>query len=238
MSIKAIPTQIDEIDQKSHPRRAIKSFVRHHGRLTAGQQQALKMYWQDFGIDYTGRPLDIEAWGFPRAVLEIGFGNGESLIEMAVASPDTLFIGVEVHKPGVGRALMLAHEKKLKNLRVLEHDAVEFIEHMLPASSLDRVQIYFPDPWHKKRHHKRRLIQPAFCQKLQRVLKPQGVLHIATDWLPYAEHCLAVLDEMSSFTHQSAEGFAKPDYRPQTKFERRGLKLGHEVRDLLFVLTS
>ncbi len=223
---------------KSGHHRAIKSFVRHHGRLTSGQQHALATYWPDFGIDYTGERLDIAAWGFSRAVLEIGFGNGESLVEMAAAAPDTLFIGVEVHKPGVGRALMLAHEKGLKNLRVLEHDAVAFIEHMLPDHCLDRVQIYFPDPWHKKRHHKRRLIQPDFCNKLQRVLKTGGVLHIATDWLPYAEHCLTVLAEMDNFANQSAEDFAKPDYRPQTKFERRGLKLGHEVRDLLFVVTN
>ncbi len=219
--------------------RPIKSFVRHHGRLTAGQQQALDNYWNDYGIDYTGAPLDLSRFGdFNHVVFEIGFGNGESFIQMAENAPDTLFIGAEVHKPGVGRALMLAHEKGLKNIRVLEHDAVEFIDNMLVDNSIDRVQVYFPDPWHKKRHHKRRLIQPAFCDKLQRVLKPQGVLHIATDWVPYAEHCIEVVNEIDSFNDLSNEHYAKPDYRPETKFERRGLGLGHEVRDLLFVSTK
>ncbi len=233
------PTNQPSVADNSQQHRPIKSFVRHHGRLTAGQQQALDAHWQTFGIDYTGALLDLSAWGdFKHVVLEIGFGNGESFIDMAAAAPDTLFIGAEVHKPGVGRALMLAHEKGVNNIRVLEHDAVEFIDNMLPDSCLDRVQVYFPDPWHKKRHHKRRLIQPAFCDKLQRVLKPQGVLHVATDWVPYAEHCLEVVEQITTFDNASNPDFAKPDYRPETKFERRGLKLGHEVRDMLFVSTK
>ncbi len=171
-------------------------------------------------------------------IKEIGFGNGESFIQMAECAPDTLFIGAEVHKPGVGHALMLAHKKELNNIRVIEHDAVEFIDNMLTENSIDRVQVYFPDPWHKKRHHKRRLIQPVFCDKLQRILKPRGVLHVATDWVPYAEHCIEVVNQIDSFDDQSNEDYAKPDYRPETKFERRGLGLGHEVRDLLFISTK
>lgn len=230
---------VEKVEKANPQHRPIKSFVRHHGRLTAGQQQALDNYWGEFGIDYRDEPLDLSTFGdFDTMVFEIGFGNGESFIQMAESAPNTLFIGAEVHKPGVGRALMLAHEKGLKNVRVLEHDAVEFIDKMLADNSLDRVQVYFPDPWHKKRHHKRRLIQPLFCEKLQRVLKPKGILHVATDWVPYAEHCIEVIDSVDTFDNQSNADFAKPDYRPETKFERRGLKLGHEVRDLLFVSTK
>lgn len=237
-----VTSETKEADNSTLKHRPIKSFVRHHGRLTAGQQQALDNYWEDFGIDYNGEPLDFSdfepAGNFERVVLEIGFGNGESLVEMASVSPKTLFIGAEVHRPGVGRALMLAHEKGLKNLRVLEHDAVEFIDNMLPDNCIDRVQVFFPDPWHKKRHHKRRLIQATFCQKLYRILKPQGVLHVATDWVPYAEHCLEVIASLDFLSDQSQPNYQKPDYRPETKFERRGLKLGHEVRDLLFTAQS
>lgn len=235
---KRLFKSMSELD-KPQPHRPIKSFVRHHGRLTAGQQHALDTFWHEFGLDYTGKRLDNAFFDtFDSVVFEIGFGNGESFIEMAENAPNTLFLGAEVHKPGVGRALMLANEKGLTNVRVLEHDAVEFIDNMLPNNSLDRVQVYFPDPWHKKRHHKRRLIQSEFCQKLYRVLKPQGMLHVATDWVPYAEHCLAVVQSIDTFTDVSDSEFGKPDYRPETKFERRGLTLGHEVRDLLFVSTK
>lgn len=223
-----------EFVQKNRP---IKSFVRHHGRLTAGQQHALDNYWYEFGLDFQAKMLDLSTLGdFSAVVLEIGFGNGESLVEMAANAPETLFIGAEVHRPGVGRALMLAHEHNLKNFRVLEHDAVEFIQQMLPANSIDRVQVFFPDPWHKKRHNKRRLVQAAFCRELHRVLKADGVLHVATDWLSYAEHCVEVVDGIDFFINLSSNSdyVAKPDYRPETKFERRGLKLGHEVRDMLF----
>ncbi len=226
-----------ETKKTAKQHREIKSFVRHHGRLTAGQHNALTNYWQDFGIDFKEEELDLKALGdFDKIVLEIGFGNGESFVEMAKNAPDTLFIGAEVHRPGVGRALMLAHENELKNLRVIEHDAVEFIDKMLPEQCLDRVQVFFPDPWHKKRHFKRRLIQPAFCQKLHRVLKPVGILHVATDWVPYAEHCVEVINSIDFFKNISPtdDYIEKPDYRPETKFERRGLKLGHEVRDLHF----
>ncbi|PIE45367.1 MAG: tRNA (guanosine(46)-N7)-methyltransferase TrmB [Gammaproteobacteria bacterium] len=233
-------TAAEAKDKQALKHRPIRSFVRHHGRLTSGQQHALDNYWHEFGIDYTGKPLDLSLFGhFDRVVLEIGFGNGETLVEMAKQAPNTLFIGAEVHKPGVGRALMLAKENGLNNLRVIEHDAVEFIDTMLPEHCIDRVQIFFPDPWHKKRHFKRRLIQPAFCRKLQRIMKAKGILHVATDWLPYAEHCVEVIDGLDYFKNVSPTNdyIDKPDYRPETKFERRGLKLGHEVRDMHFVVS-
>ncbi|PIE44847.1 MAG: tRNA (guanosine(46)-N7)-methyltransferase TrmB [Gammaproteobacteria bacterium] len=226
-------------ESNTQPHRPIKSFVRHHGRLTAGQKHALDSYWQDFGLDYQTKPLDLTQFGeFTQVVFEIGFGNGESFIEMAEHAPHTLFIGAEVHKPGIGHTLLLAKQKQLHNIRVIEHDAVEFIDNMLPAKSLDRVQIFFPDPWPKKRHFKRRLIQPEFCQKLRRVLKKGGILHIATDWLPYAEHCVLVINSLDFFNNLSPDNryIKKPDYRPQTKFERRGLKLGHSVYDMCFTI--
>ena len=219
----------------------IKSFVRHHGRITVGQQYALKHYWQDFGIDFSTKNIDLSTFGaFEKVVLEVGFGNGESLVEMAQSDVNTLFIGAEVHKPGLGHALILAQEKELKNLRVIEHDAVDFIDQMLPDNNIDRVQVFFPDPWHKKRHFKRRLIQPEFCKNLHRILKPDGILHVVTDWVPYAEHCLEVIDKSDFFKNNSDEGdyIKKPDYRPETKFERRGLKLGHEVRDMHFTVIN
>lgn len=226
-----------QADKESLRSRTIKSFVRHHGRLTSGQQYALEHYWSDFGIDFQEKTLELTQFGqYETVILEIGFGNGESLIEMAEKAPNTLFIGAEVHKPGVGRALMLAKKRGLSNLRVVEHDAVLFIDKMLPEQCLDRVQVYFPDPWHKKRHFKRRLIQPEFCHKLHRVFKNNGILHVATDWLPYAEHCIEVVDSLHIFENCSPTGdyMEKPDYRPETKFERRGLKLGHQVKDLCF----
>lgn len=219
----------------------IKSFVKHHGRLTAGQQQALDNFWSDYGIDYQEKILDLSAFGnFDKVVFEIGFGNGESFVQMAENAPDTLFIGAEVHKPGVGRALMLANQRGVNNIRVVEHDAVAFIENMLAANSIDRVQVFFPDPWHKKRHFKRRLIQSEFCRKLQRVMKVGGILHVATDWVPYAEHCVEVINTLDYFENTAENGdyIEKPAYRPLTKFEQRGVKLGHEVRDMAFRLIS
>ncbi|MGY0400240.1 MAG: tRNA (guanosine(46)-N7)-methyltransferase TrmB [Ostreibacterium sp.] len=226
---------LENITASPYP--SIKSFVRHHGRMTVGQQHALTQHWHEFGIDFEDDVLDLSHFGhFGQVVFEIGFGNGDTFIEMARNSPDTLFIGAEVHKPGIGRVLMLAKQYGLSNIRIIEYDAVAFIEKMLPKHSIDRVHIFFPDPWHKKRHFKRRLIQLDFCQQLYRVLKPAGILHIATDWVPYAEHCVAVINELDFFENLSQNGhyITKPDYRPETKFERRGLSLGHEVRELYF----
>lgn len=238
MQKRKVLTAAQIADLKNQP---IKSFVRHHGRLTAGQQQALEDFWQDFGIDYQDNILDLKSFGqFEKVVLEIGFGNGESFIKMAESAPDTLFIGAEVHKPGVGRALMLANQRGVSNIRVVEHDAVAFIDKMLPARCLDRVQVFFPDPWHKKRHFKRRLIQAAFCQKLARVMKVGAILHVVTDWTPYAEHCLEVINDLDFFTNTAENGdyIDKPDYRPTTKFEQRGVKLGHSVKEMAFRLCN
>lgn len=220
----------------------IRSFVRHHGRVTPAQAEAFEKHWTRYGVDYVTLPFEAAdvkhhtGHDFSHVVFEIGFGNGESFIDMATASPDTLFLGAEVHKPGVGRAMNLAAERDLDNVKVWMHDAVEILENSIKDASIDRVQIYFPDPWHKKRHFKRRLVQTEFCLLLAKKLKPNGLLHIATDWQPYAEHCLEILNSMPEFENISPTQTVvdKPDYRPETKFERRGLTLGHEVSDLIY----
>lgn len=220
------------------PLRAIRSFVLRTGRMTKGQESAYEQFWPLAGLSLANGPLDSAAC-FGRAaplVFEIGFGMGQSLVEMAAAAPDTDFIGVEVHKPGVGRLLMAMGEQQLTNLRVYCDDAVEVLARCIADESLDRVQVYFPDPWHKKKHHKRRLIQPAFVQQLRKKLKPGGVLHLATDWEHYAEHMLEVMSAAEGFRNKAGAGeySPRPDYRPLTKFEQRGQRLGHGVWDLLF----
>lgn len=220
------------------PLRAIRSFVLRTGRMTKGQESAYEQFWPLAGLSLADGPLDSAAC-FGRAaplVFEIGFGMGQSLVEMAAAAPDTDFIGVEVHKPGVGRLLMAMGEQQLTNLRVYCDDAVEVLARCIADESLDRVQVYFPDPWHKKKHHKRRLIQPTFVQQLRKKLKPGGVLHLATDWEHYAEHMLEVMSAAEGFQNKAGAGeySPRPDYRPLTKFEQRGQRLGHGVWDLLF----
>lgn len=220
------------------PLRRIRSFVLRAGRMTRGQEMAFEHYWPEAGLTLEQGLIDpVEVFG-RRAplVLEIGFGMGQSLATMAAAAPDTDFIGVEVHKPGVGRLLMTLGEQQLSNIRVYCDDAVEVLAKCMPDASLDRVQVYFPDPWHKKKHHKRRLIQPEFVQHLRRKLKPGGVLHLATDWENYAEHMLTVMSGAEGFRNLAdAGGYSpRPDWRPLTKFEQRGQRLGHGVWDLLF----
>ena len=217
-------------------RREIKSFVRREGRLTTGQKTALETHWPVYGVEAPAAPLNLAAL-FGRiapTVMEIGFGNGEQLLARAAAEPQYDFIGVEVHRPGVGRVLAHAAETGLKNIRVACHDAVEVLKDWLPAESLDELLIYFPDPWHKLRHHKRRLIQPAFATLAASRLKPGGRLYLATDWANYAEHMLTVLNAESQLKNLAADAAYLP--RPQTrlvsKFERRGHKLGHAVFDL------
>jgi tRNA (guanine-N7-)-methyltransferase len=219
-----------------HPR-AVRSYVLRAGRMGTGQQRALAELGPRFVLPFEPRPLDFAAV-FGRTapvVLEIGFGMGDATAQIAAARPDTDFIGVEVHTPGVGALLKQIGERGLANLRIVQHDAVEVLQHMVPPAALAGVHIFFPDPWHKKKHHKRRLIQPAFVQKLVTRLAPGGYLHCATDWQPYAEQMLEVLTAEPTLRN-TAEGYApRPAYRPLTKFEHRGLKLGHGVWDLVFV---
>ena len=218
------------------PARPIRSFVLRAGRMGPGQQRALDQLGPRFVLPYRDEPLDLGAT-FGRdapTVLEIGFGMGDATAQIAAALPGTDFIGIEVHAPGVGALLKRIGEMGLTNLRLIQHDAVEVLEHMIAPATLAGVHIYFPDPWHKKRHHKRRLIQPGWVRQLSTRLSPGGYLHCATDWQPYAEQMLDVLGAEPGLVN-SAEGYApRPAWRPLTKFEQRGLKLGHGVWDLLF----
>jgi tRNA (guanine-N7-)-methyltransferase len=219
-------------------RRPIRSYVLRTGRITPGQQRAFEQNWQRYGLEHNGGTLDYdEAFGRPGSrVLEIGFGMGQSLVAMAAATPATNFIGIEVHRPGVGKLLHSMVERDVHNIRIYCHDAVEILRDCIPDASLDTVQIFFPDPWHKKRHHKRRLVQPAFVAHLTGKLKPGGTLHLATDWENYAEQMMAVLSAADGLTNTCPAGhFApRPEHRPLTKFELRGERLGHGVWDLIF----
>ncbi len=219
--------------------KSIRSFVIRSGRMTDGQRAALKTLWPKFGLSLYDGLIDPEVlFGNNNPlVIEIGFGMGDSLIEMAETQPDTNFIGIEVHPPGVGRLINEAHERQLTNLKVYCADANDVLEDCISDNSLSRVQLYFPDPWHKKKHHKRRIVQPAFIDKIRRKLQAGGVFHMATDWEPYAEHMMENRADEPGFTNQSgANQFSpRPDYRPITKFEKRGERLGHGVWDLLFV---
>ncbi|KAB0588070.1 tRNA (guanosine(46)-N7)-methyltransferase TrmB [Comamonas kerstersii] len=220
----------------AHPR-TIRSFVRRTGRVTTGQAKAFEELGPKFVLPYTGQPLDPQAaFGRPgKLILEIGFGMGEATAHIARVRPDDNFLCCEVHEPGVGALLKRIGEQDIHNIRILQHDAVEVIDFMLPEGMLDGVHIFFPDPWHKKKHNKRRLIQSPLVAKLASRLKSGGYIHCATDWEPYAEQMLEVLSAEALLTN-TAEGYApKPDYRPLTKFENRGLKLGHGVWDLVFV---
>lgn len=265
--------------------RPIRSFVKREGKLTGGQKNALEQLWPTHGVDLGDQQLDlVELFGRSApVVLEIGFGNGLSLADMAEAHPDMDFFGIEVHRPGVGSCLVQAKKRGLSNLRVSGEDAVLVLNQQIADGSLERVQIFFPDPWHKKRHHKRRLIQPLFVEQLVAKLKPGGQIHVATDWQNYAEHVLAVLstnkdlqnsvsDAPSAASFLSSEGelltdsalwaggslaakgmvvpegtapvdsplltkgcSERPSYRPDTKYENRGINLGHGVWDLVFI---
>lgn len=216
--------------------RAIRSFVLRQGHLSPGQQRAMDEGMPRWGIEYRPERIDLEQ-AFGRAapkILEIGFGMGGATAEIAAANPDQDYLGVEVHSPGVGNLCKLIAEKEMSNLRIIRHDAVEVLDHMLADGSLDGVHIFFPDPWHKKRHNKRRLIQAPLVEKLITKLKPGGYLHAATDWEDYA---LQIMDVFSSQPQlvNTADGYApRPDYRPLTKFEARGIKLGHGVWDVIF----
>ena len=219
-------------------RRPIRSYVLRMGRMTPGQQRAFDQNWERWGLEAADGILDFDAV-FGRAgprVLEIGFGMGQSLVAMAAAAPDTNFVGIEVHRPGVGKLLHSMSEQGVNNIRAYCHDAVEILRDCISPGSLDTVQVFFPDPWHKKKHNKRRLIQPPLVAQIVTRLKPGGRLHLATDWEDYALQMMAVLTAEEGLSNLSGEGkFApRPACRPLTKFEQRGERLGHGVWDLVF----
>ena len=219
--------------------RRIRSFVTRAGRMGSGQERALVEMGPRFVLPFKAQVLDLSAV-FGRSapcVLEIGFGMGDATAQVAAAMPGQDFIGVEVHEPGVGALLKRIGELQLSNVRIVQHDAVEVLEQMLAPQSLAGIHIWFPDPWHKSRHHTRRLIQPPLVRLLATRLAPGAYLHCATDWQPYAEQMLEVLRAEPALQNSAPDGYApRPAWRPLTKFENRGLKLGHGVWDLLFVL--
>lgn len=216
------------MNEQHAPRRRVRSFVRRAGRLTRGQQRALERLWPVWGIDAPRGELaldEIFARQAPR-VVEIGYGDGETLVEMAAHQPAQDFIGIEVHPPGIGHCLLAIERAGIGNLRLIDADAVDVLARWLPPASVARVNLFFPDPWPKKRHHKRRLVQPAFVPLLARVLAAGGLFHVATDWGPYAEQIDAVIGAAGEF-----EPAKPPADRPRSRFERRGMRLGHAVTE-------
>ncbi|SEQ25811.1 tRNA (guanine-N(7)-)-methyltransferase [Amphritea atlantica] len=218
--------------------RTVKSFVLRAGRMTEGQQKAMETQWPLMGLEPDSGMLDL-AQVFGReapVVLEIGFGMGDSLIEMAKAQPENNYIGIEVHRPGVGRLLSNAEKEGLTNIRVFCHDAIEVLANCIPDGSLSTLQLFFPDPWHKKKHHKRRIVQPEFAETIRKKLKVGGVFHMATDWENYAEHMMEVMSAAPGYRNVAGESqySPQPEWRPVTKFQKRGERLGHGVWDLMF----
>lgn len=211
-------------------RRGIQSFVLRQGRLTPGQKHALEELWPVYGLDLAVGMIDPSVVFGRKAqvTLEIGFGMGDSLLEQAVANPDRDYLGIEVHKPGVGHLLLKMKEAGCSNIRIYSEDSIQVLQQVIPDQVVDTVQLFFPDPWPKKRHHKRRIVNTAFLTLIKRKLRSGGVFHMATDWAPYAEDVAALLKTQEAYEPVS------PPPRAQTKFERRGLKLGHEIRDLAF----
>ena len=209
--------------------------MKRAGRMTPAQERALRELWPEFGIEYSDELLDLQSiFGRTAAlVLEIGFGNGETLVEQASANPAMDYIGIEVHEPGVGHCLLHVEETGISNLRLIIHDAVEVLQSQIPDGGLSRINLYFPDPWPKKRHHKRRIAQPAFMVLAGRKIEAAGTLHLATDWGNYAEHIDALIDSQEHFqlSERRVHCGDNPLDRPTTKFERRGLKLGHKIWD-------
>lgn len=215
----------------------IRSFVRRQGRITQAQQYALKHHWLRYCLDSEVDYNFTEVFGRDAPlIVEIGFGNGDSLAKMAAANPDIDYIGIEVHKPGVGHLMTLLDKEGLANVRIYCHDAMEIMEHKIADNSLAGVHLFFPDPWHKKKHHKRRIVRPSFIDLLVKKLKPGGYFHAATDWQDYAQSMLEVLSAAKgiSNTSNTQTYCERPEYRPLTKFEQRGLRLGHGVWDLIF----
>lgn len=222
-------------------RRSVRSFARREGRLTGGQRRALETLLPKYGIAPGRQPLDLDLLYGRTAplILEIGFGMGESLAAMAARHPENDYLGIEVYRPGVGSLLRQVGENGSTNVRVISEDAVVVLEKMIPDDRLDRLQLFFPDPWHKKRHHKRRIVQPPFAQLVRRKLKLGGVFHMATDWEAYAFHMMAVMRGAQGYQNCAGDGAwsPRPESRPLTRFEQRGHCLGHEVWELLFKRT-
>ena len=218
-----------------HPRH-IRSYVLRQGRMSVAQTRAYETLLAQYALPYKAQPVDLDV-AFGRTApktLEIGFGMGETTAAIAQAHPQVDYLGIEVHSPGVGSLLKQIGEQGLANVRIVQHDAVEVVQHMLSPSSLDAIHVFFPDPWPKKRHHKRRLIQPPFVALLASRLKAGAYIHLATDWYEYAERMLEVLRGEASLTNTAGDYAPRPEYRPLTKFEQRGLRLGHGVWDLVF----
>ncbi|MDP3009766.1 MAG: tRNA (guanosine(46)-N7)-methyltransferase TrmB [Methylococcales bacterium] len=215
----------------------IRSFVRRQGRITQAQQFAMDNYWQRYCLDPQVNYDFTAVFGRDAPlIMEIGFGNGDSLANTAAANPEIDYIGIEVHKAGVGHLMMMLDQKGLTNVRLYCHDAIEIIEQKIPDNRLTGVHLFFPDPWHKKKHHKRRIVRPSFVELLLKKLKTGGYFHAATDWQHYAESMLEILSADGRLANTSPTGdyCERPDYRPLTKFEQRGLRLGHGVWDFIF----
>jgi tRNA (guanine-N7-)-methyltransferase len=225
--------------QPQFKKKTIRSYVIRGGRITLPQEKGLEEQWPRFGLDlFKANEALRDAFPVPEAdlIVEIGFGMGDSLLAMAESFPEQNFIGIEVHVPGVGRLVNEASKRNLQNLRVFCADAIDVLHDCIADNSLTRLQLYFPDPWHKSRHHKRRIVQPAFLELVAKKLKPGGTLHMATDWEPYAEVMLEVAQTCDSFYNSATKSpySPRPEFRPETKFERRGQQLGHGVWDMLF----
>ena len=220
------------------PLRKIQSFVKRSGRLSKAQAIGLNELWDDYGINPNGKLLNFnKLFLSPNNVtLEVGFGNGNSLLEMAIQQPNLNFLGIEVYEAGVGRLINEASKNKLTNLKIIKEDAVEVLNNNIPDDSISHFQLFFPDPWHKKRHHKRRIVQTSFLDLLSKKLKNNGIVHIATDWENYAEHIMETLESHSHFKNRAGDHIysERPEQRPLTKFENRGQKLGHGVWDIIF----
>ena len=214
--------------KKSRP---IRSFVRREGRMTPAQSHAFEIAWAQYGID-NNQLLSISS----NTVLEIGFGMGQSLLEQAIHNPDINYIGIEVHRPGIGCLLLNMQKNTVHNIRIFNKDAVDVLKNNIPDHSLGKIQIFFPDPWPKARHHKRRLIQPEFLALIHQKLKPDGLLHIATDWEDYAEYIQAIINKINLFQQVAYNTQDSHHTRPETKFEKRGKKLGHAIWDFVLFL--
>jgi len=222
-------------------KKSIRSYVVRAGRMTDGQRKAFETSWPIYGLKLADGAINTDEV-FGRSglkVLEIGFGMGDSLLQMAAAEPESDFIGIEVHPPGVGTIIKTARVEGLANLRIYLADANDVLEECFAPASIDRLQLYFPDPWHKKKHNKRRIVQPSFLQQVREKLRPNGIIHMATDWQPYAEQMLETLSEAAGFENCAGPGESspRPAYRPLTKFEKRGERLGHGVWDFIFKKT-